>query len=181
MSIDSIKGIFSFPNPINEVSARLVASGVIVMILLTITLHQPWILLLIAYGFVARVLAGPRFSPLAQLVTRIIVPRLPIPPKYTAGPPKRFAQFIGAVFSITAVVLAFGFGLTTAAFIVIGVLGVFCALEAVLAFCAGCKIFNVLMALGLVPQETCAQCANIWTHPNLQAHAPKVQDIATEE
>src|SRR5690242_10923962 len=103
--------LLSFPNPVNEVSARLVAAGVVVMAALTIALDQPWILIPLAYGFVARVLTGPTLSPLGQLVTRVITPRLPVPPKYVAGPPKRFAQGIGATLTVTAAVLHFGFGL----------------------------------------------------------------------
>ena len=39
-----------------------------------------WIVLVLAYGFVARVLTGPTLSPLGQLVTRVITPALPIEP-----------------------------------------------------------------------------------------------------
>ena len=34
--------LFSFPNPVNEVSARLVAGGVVVMCVLTIGLRPRW-------------------------------------------------------------------------------------------------------------------------------------------
>ncbi|HEY2767618.1 MAG TPA: DUF4395 family protein, partial [Solirubrobacteraceae bacterium] len=69
-------GLFSVPNPVNEVSARLVAGGVVLMSVLAIALDQPWLTAVIAYGFVARVLTGPTLSPLGQLVTRVITPRL---------------------------------------------------------------------------------------------------------
>ncbi len=36
-----MSGLFSFPNPVHEVSARLVAAGVVVLAGLTVTLHQP--------------------------------------------------------------------------------------------------------------------------------------------
>jgi len=38
---------------------------------------------------------------------------------------------------------------------------VFPALEAVLGFCVGCKLFAVLMKLGVVPEEICLECADI--------------------
>ena len=88
--------LFSFPDPVNEVSARLVAGGVVVLGILAITLQQPWLLLVLAYGFVARVLTGPSLSPLGQLSTRVLTPNLPFAAKYVPGPPKRFAQGIGA-------------------------------------------------------------------------------------
>jgi uncharacterized protein DUF4395 len=48
--------VFSFPNPVNEVSARLVAGGVVLLGLVTIVFDQPWLTGVIAYGFIARVL-----------------------------------------------------------------------------------------------------------------------------
>ena len=106
-----MKDLFSFPNPVNEVSARLVAGGVVILTLATIVFQQPVLLVLLAYGFVARVLTGPTLSPLGQFVTRVLTPALPFEPKYVAGPPKRFAQGIGATLSVLAVILYFGFGL----------------------------------------------------------------------
>src|SRR5215469_5427637 len=125
------KQLFSFPDPVNEVSARLVAAGVIVLAVLTIVLDQPWLIAVIAYGFVARVLTGPKLSPLGQLVTRVVTPRLGVPAKLVPGPPKRFAQGMGAVFSLTAAVLALGFGLVGAAYVLLGLLIVAATLEAV--------------------------------------------------
>ena len=74
----SVPRLFSFPNPVNEVSARLVAAGVVVMCVLTIGLGWRWATVVIAYGFVARVLAGPKWSPLGQFATRVLTPRLPL-------------------------------------------------------------------------------------------------------
>jgi hypothetical protein len=155
--------VFGFPNPVNEVSARLVAGGVVLMCVATIALDQPWLMLVIAYGFVARVLTGPKLSPLGQLVTRGITPRLRVAPKFVPGPPKRFAQAIGVVFSVTAAVLALGFGQTTAAYIVLGLLAVAAILESVFALCLGCKVFAVLMRIGVIPAAVCAECDDIWS------------------
>lgn len=154
--------IFSFPDPVNEVSARLVAGGVVLMGATAIALDQRWLLLVIAYGFIARVLTGPTLSPLGQLVTRVLTPALPFAAKEVPGPPKRFAQGIGVVFSVTAVVLAFGFGATTAAYIVLGGLVFAASLEAFLGLCLGCKAFALLMKLGVIPAEVCERCNNIW-------------------
>ena len=73
-----VRALFSFPNPVNEVSARLVAAGVVVMCVLTIAFDLKWATAVIAYGFVARVLTGPSLSPLGQLMTRVVTPRLPL-------------------------------------------------------------------------------------------------------
>jgi hypothetical protein len=157
-----LRKVFSFPNPVNEVSARLVAGGVVLMALATVIFDQPWLTIVIAYGFLARVLSGPTLSPLGQLATRVLTPLLPAKPKLVAGPPKRFAQGVGAAFSVTAAVLAIGFGLTTAAYVVLGLLIVAAVLESVFAICLGCKAFAVLMRVGLVPAEVCEECNNIW-------------------
>lgn len=154
--------ILSFPNPVNEVSARVVAAGVVAMTAAALAFDQPWLLLPIAYGFVARVLTGPTLSPLGLLATRVVTPRLPASPKYVPGPPKRFAQGIGAVLSVTALVLHLGFGLTGAAFAVLGAILVAATLESVLAFCVGCHLFGVLMRAGVIPEAVCERCNDIW-------------------
>jgi hypothetical protein len=156
-----ISALFSFPNPVNEVSARLVAAGVVVMSLLTIGLNLKWASAVIAYGFVARVLTGPSLSPLGQFVTRIVTPRLHLAERPVAGPPKRFAQGIGVAFSVTALVLTI-LGYWGAAQIVLGLLATAALLESALGFCLGCKAFAVLMRLGVVPPEVCERCHNIW-------------------
>lgn len=150
--------MFSFPHPVNEVSARLVAAGVLLMCLTAIAFDQPWLTVVIAYGFVARVLTGPRLSPLGLLVTKVITPRLPVQPVFVPGPPKRFAQGIGAVLSVTAAILAVGLGETTAGYVVLGLIAVAATLESVFAFCIGCKMFALLMRIGLIPESVCVRC-----------------------
>ena len=154
--------VFSFPNPVNEVSARLVAGGVVVLSLLTIASGELWLTAVIAYGFVARVLTGPTLSPLGQLVTRVITPRLRVAPRPVPGPPKRFAQGMGAMVSLTAVVLGLGFGLDDEAYAVLGLLVVAATLESVFAFCLGCKVFGALMRVGIIPATVCERCNDIW-------------------
>src|SRR3954462_4497515 len=156
------QSLFAFPNPVNEVSARLVAAGVVGMPLVVLAFGQHWILIPLAYGFVARVLTGPTLSPLGQLVTRVITPRLDVAPKYVPGPPKRFAQGIGVVCSMTALVLAYGFDEFAAAKVVLALLVVAATLESVFALCLGCKAFAILMRLGVIPEEVCARCNDIW-------------------
>lgn len=152
--------VIGFPDPVNEVSARVVAAGVVVLSVATIVLDQPWLTAVIAYGFVARVLTGPTLSPLGQLATRVVTPRLPVAPRLIPGPPKRFAQGMGAVMSVTAAVLALGFGLVGAAYTVLGLLVVAASLEAVLGFCLGCRIFALLMRTGVIPAEVCERCVS---------------------
>jgi hypothetical protein len=118
----------------------------------------------IAYGFVARVLTGPTLSPLGQVVTRFVTPRLGIPERPVPGPPKRFAQGMGVAFSVTALVLA-GLGYWTAAEVMLGLLASAAFLESAFGLCLGCKVFAILMRVGVVPEEVCERCNDIWaTH-----------------
>ncbi|EQD46366.1 hypothetical protein B1A_14645, partial [mine drainage metagenome] len=55
--------LLSFPNPVNEVASRWVAGGVTVIALVAIVAQQPWLCAVLAYGFLARVAAGPTLSP----------------------------------------------------------------------------------------------------------------------
>ena len=157
-----MRKLFSFPDPVNEVSARLVAGAVVLMAVATIAFDQPWLIVLLAYGFLARVLTGPTLSPLGQLVTRVVTPRLGLEARPVPGPPKRFAQGIGAAFSVTAAVLALGFGLRGAAYVALGMLAVAATLESVFGYCLGCKAFAVLMRIGVVSEDVCERCNNIW-------------------
>lgn len=177
----STKDLFSFPSSVNEVSARLVAAGVVVLAALTLALQEPLIIAPLAFGFVTRALAGPRFSPLGRLVTQVVTPRLQVRPKYVAGPPKRFAQTIGAGISLAALALAFGFGQVGAAYWLIGMIDVFATLESVFGFCVACKIFGGLMDVGLIPQQVCAECANIWSQPGMDASAPSTRNTLVKE
>jgi hypothetical protein len=158
--------IIGFPNPVNEVAARSVAAGVALLSLATVFLAAfsgpgwLWLTAVLAYGFVARVLTGPRLSPLGQFATRVAAPRIghenPV-----AGPPKRFAQGIGATLTLAAAVLHFWLSWDTAAVVLVGVVAVAALLESVFALCLGCRIFAVLMRAGWVPEETCAACNDI--------------------
>jgi hypothetical protein len=155
------KELLAFPDPVNEVSARLVAGGVVLLCLAAIISGQAWLTIVIAYGFVARVLTGPTLSPLGQLVTRVITPRLGLAPRMVPGPPKRFAQGIGAVLSVTAAILAVGAGLQVAADVALAAILVAASLEAFAGFCLGCKIFAMLMRVGVIPDRVCEACMSV--------------------
>ena len=156
----TLQGVFSFPNPVNERAARLVAGMVFVIAGVIILFDARWLTFFLAYGFLARVLTGSTISPIGLLATRVIVPGLRIPETPVAGPPKQFAQFVGVVFSVTALVLTFGFGQPVIAEAVLGVLVFFAGLEAFVGFCMGCFVFGRLMEWGLIPEETCERCNN---------------------
>jgi hypothetical protein len=151
--------VFSFPNPVNEKAARVVAGVVAIAAALVLATGAYWLLVPVAYGFWARVLTGPTLSPLGRFATTVAAPRLG-EPKYVAGPPKRFAQGMGAAMTSVATVLWLA-GATAAAGVLVAALLVAAALESVFAFCLGCQIFGLLMRAGMIPDRICAECADI--------------------
>jgi hypothetical protein len=161
MVFEAMRDLLSFPNPVNETSARLVAGSVAVLAVLTLAFQQGWLLPVLAYGFVARALTGPTLSPLGLLATRVVTPRLPLRHRYAPGPAKRFAQAIGAALTVTATLLWYVAGAHAAALVLVGVLAAFASLEAALGVCVGCRLFFLGMRLGLVPPAVCADCARV--------------------
>lgn len=153
--------LFRFPDPVNEIAARLVAGGVVLLTAAILLFQAPLLMPVLAFGFVARVAFGPRISPLALFVTRVLEPRLPIAPRPTPGPPKRFAQGIGATLSVSAAVLALGFGLDTAGYVLVAMVLVAASLESFVGFCLGCWMFRLLMRAGVIPESACEACADI--------------------
>ena len=119
-----------------------------------------WLLVPLVYGFLARVTTGPTFSPLALLATKVLTPRIKTEHRMVAGPPKRFAQLVGLMFSSTAAVMwLFDFGVTSR--IVAAALVAAALLESVFAVCLGCIMFGWLMRLGVIPQRVCEECNNL--------------------
>jgi len=154
-------GLFSFPHPVDEVSARLVATGVVLQCVVILITGWTVLLVVLAYGFVARVATGPTLSPLGTMVTRVVRPRLALAVRDTPGPPKRFAQGIGATLSVGALTAtALGAG-SVAVWLVAAIL-VAASLEAFAGFCLGCQMFRLLMRVGVIPEETCEACRDLW-------------------
>jgi small-conductance mechanosensitive channel len=149
-----------FPNPVNEKAARVVAGGVATIAVLTLLTGWHWLILVMAAGFLARVLTGPRLSVLGQLATRVIAPRLG-PPTWVPGPPKRFAQAAGLVISALAAVLSLAFDAPMLGAVLVALILAFALMESVIGFCVACWLFGQLMAAGLVPQATCDACNNV--------------------
>ena len=151
--------IFSFPNPVNETSARIVAGGAVIMGIAYAVTGNGWILVALTYGFVARVLSGPMFSPLGRIATQVITPRIKVQHRFVAGPPKRFAQGVGATFTIVASVLMLSGADTAARVVVAGLVGA-AFLESAFAVCLGCIMFGWLMRAGVIPEDVCEECNN---------------------
>ncbi|ACV10074.1 DUF4395 domain-containing protein [Jonesia denitrificans] len=165
-----MRSFFSFPNPVNERAARTVAAGVVALTCVALLFRVEALVWVIAAGFVGRVLAGPRLSVLGFVAQRVIAPRLG-EPIAVPGPPKRFAQGIGATVSVGAVVLL-AVGWDTAAWVLLTVLVVAASLEAFAGLCIGCWLFAHLQRLGMIPDDVCEACSDI--------HSPQARAAARE-
>ncbi len=152
--------MFSFPDPVNEKAARTVAAAVFALAIVTLATGAYWIAAVLAYGFVARALTGPTLSPLGQLATRVVAPRLG-PSKPVPGPPKRFAQALGATMTIAVALVALVAGDHPVADALLGAMVAAAGLEAFFAICIGCHLFALLVRTGVIPASVCPECANL--------------------
>jgi hypothetical protein len=155
-----VSNLFSFPNPVNEKAARVVAGVVLITVLVILATGAYWLLIPLAYGFWARVLTGPTLSPLGWTAQNLIAPKLG-PKKPVAGPPKRFAQGMGAAMATLALIFWLVAGSHTATDVVLGLFVLAAGLESIVGFCVGCQVFGLLMRLGVVPESVCAECADL--------------------
>ncbi|HEX7135744.1 MAG TPA: DUF4395 domain-containing protein [Iamia sp.] len=153
--------VIGFPHPVDEVSARLVAGGVVLLSAAYVASGWTPLLVLLAYGFVARTITGPTLSPWGQVVTRVVRPRLDVAAQPTAGPPKRFAQAIGATLTLAALGTLLVTGSDPVSRVLVGAVTVAATLESVLGFCLGCRIFALLMRVGVIPESVCEDCADL--------------------
>jgi len=164
--------VIGFPNPVNEKAARTVAAGVALLASLTLITGWHGLIALLALGFLARVLTGPKLSVLGRLATRVIAPRLG-PPRLVPGPPKRFAQAIGLTLTTVATAAAYGFGADRLALALAAVLLVFASLESIFGLCAGCWLFGLLMKAGVIPADVCEECNSIRLRYGFADPAPR--------
>jgi Domain of unknown function (DUF4395) len=152
--------LLSFPNPVNEKAARVVAGAVLITVIVILATGAYWLLIPLAYGFWARVLTGPTLSPLGWAAQNVIAPRLG-PKKPVPGPPKRFAQGMGAAMATVALILGLILGDDTAADVILALFVIAAGLESIFAICLGCQVFAGLMRVGLIPESVCEECADV--------------------
>jgi hypothetical protein len=148
--------IFRFPDEVNERASRILAASVAMLIATGIATRSTWLLPILAGGFFLRWGFGPRFSPLARFAI-YLAPRV-AQVRMVAGPPKRFAQAIGAI-CLTAAFTLVLLTHSTAGWALATLVAVFASLEAALGFCMGCWIYGRLIGLGLVTADRCESCA----------------------
>ena len=167
-----MKKLFSFPNPVNDAAARTVALGVVTLTVVAWITNAAWLLIPLTYGFVARVATGPTLSPLGQFAVRVAGPRITAWQKFVPGPPKRFAQGIGAVLTVSATIVWWSVGWSTARWILLPLLGA-ASLEGFAGYCLGCTIFGWLMRAGVIPDSVCVECGDLSARYAAAGYSPQ--------
>ena len=68
---------------------------------------------------------------------------------------------MGAALSTAALVLALVVGDHAAADVVLVAFVLAAGLESIVGYCVGCKVFGLLMRVGVIPETVCAECADV--------------------
>lgn len=157
-----MSGVIGFPEVVDERAARVVAGGVVAATATSLVTDRAWVMAPVAAGFAARVLTGPKLSPLGQFATRVVVPRLPGPARPVAGAPKRLAQGMGLTMSLLSLALAAGGRRRSSRGVRLALVGA-AGLEAFAGVCLACKMFPLLVRVGLASEADCEECTNIWS------------------
>ena len=128
---------------VNEQVVRIVAGCVAVLILVSIINDWFWIPLYLTFDFFLR--AQTSFKPPLAVFAKLIAEKFSLKPKWIFAPPKKFAAFVGFIFSLT-ITLLFLLELPYAAKAVSMVLLSCAILEAGFGICLGCYFFDWFVA-----------------------------------
>lgn len=130
---------------INGNLVRVYSIQVVILGILLLITSMPIFALILLYDFSIRALRIPRLSPI-HLIGKFVVQSLSIKPEMTDEAPKRFALFIGLLFSLL-ISLSYVKGFYLFGETVAGIL-LFCALlEGLFNYCVGCKVYQFLQLL----------------------------------
>jgi disulfide bond formation protein DsbB len=106
-----------------------------------------------AVFFLAGAALGPARTPYAAIYRRLVLPRVGKPRELEPAAPPRFAQAVGLVFALVALVgVAVGSAAVTLVAIAMALLAAF--LNAAFAFCLGCEMY--LLLLRVTPRRLAA-------------------------
>ncbi len=145
-----------FPFRAKEEIIRGVALQVFVLSVVAILTMSIIPIIILVGDFCIRSMVSPNYSPLV-LISQKILPATNFRKKMVTFKPKRFAAYIGLFMSLTIMILHLN-NLYIWVAIVLSVLTLFSFLETFFKFCAGCKIFGLLMKLGIIKDDECIDC-----------------------
>jgi hypothetical protein len=132
-------------NKVNENVVRFIAAMVAALTTLAVSNQAIWLSGFLALDFALRGFIAPQLSPLRFIACQFNS-LVQLPPKLVDEAPKRFAAKIG-FFVVGIIVSLQVFDFQVAAFILGSVLVLLAGLEAILAFCVGCILYQQLQQL----------------------------------
>ncbi len=153
------------PERINEAPVRgvatLVSAAVAAALALAALLSAPWIAgaaaAALSVDFTLRAAGRSALSPLAGLSGSLQGSVFRYKSRMITAQPKRFAAGIGAFMTALAAGSWLA-GWDGALYGSLAALLLFSFLEAAFRFCAGCKMFALLVRLGLLREDVCYDC-----------------------
>ena len=146
------------PSPQIDPRGQQFAAAVTSLVLVAVLLTAPGplgITLLAAQAalFATAVLRGVQRTPVAAVFRAVVRPRL-APPAHLEDPePPRFAQGVGLVFALVALV-GFLSGATTLGYVATGFALVAALLNATIGLCLGCEVYLLGRRALAVPQSS---------------------------
>jgi Domain of unknown function (DUF4395) len=146
------------PSPQIDPRGQQFAAAVTSLVLVAVLLTAPGplgIALLVAQAalFATAVLRGVQRTPVAAVFRAVVRPRL-APPAHLEDPePPRFAQGVGLVFALVALV-GFLSGATTLGYVATGFALVAALLNATIGLCLGCEVYLLGRRALAVPQSS---------------------------
>jgi len=148
---------FKRPFRVNEAFVRGVALEVFFLALIAIVTKSYIPILIMTLDFGIRVFLVPQLSYLAFISRKIVVPMVKFKKRQIMFKPKRFAASMGFTMTLLSL-LCYFLQWEIALYSVLSILILFSGLEAFFKFCAGCKIFSLLIKVGLAEVDFCTDC-----------------------
>ncbi|EPZ35634.1 hypothetical protein O9G_002642 [Rozella allomycis CSF55] len=164
----SLKTFFKFPDPVNEVEARIhgLCSSLLILAFVLMDLFvkgPPYILYYLTYGFAARSLCGSRLDVQAYFVLFVARPIFTdvlglFETRFVGGFTRRLAQIVGLLFSLVSLIL-YQFNLVYACYGVLAFLFFATFLNGVWNICLVCECFRVMIGRGWISSKWCEECS----------------------
>ncbi|MBC8550717.1 MAG: DUF4395 domain-containing protein [Candidatus Brocadiales bacterium] len=152
-----VKAVNSPPLRLQEAVVRGIAFQVFLVALCVLIWSSWYPIIFLIIDFFIRAIGASKYSLTAQISRTFLARLLRFKKRMILAKPKKFAAWIGLVMSVFAAAAVIS-GYISIMLIIIAVLALFSFLEAFLKFCAGCKIFGLLIKLGLLKEEVCLDC-----------------------
>ncbi|MDA3939208.1 MAG: DUF4395 domain-containing protein [Spirochaetia bacterium] len=146
------------PERVKEQNVRTIALQVVLISTFAILFKQPILMLLLSADFILRALINSKYSPLAIISRKFLADILPFRNKIILLRPKKFAASIGVILSLAAGIFGL-IGQTAIMIYITGILLTFSVLETFFKFCAGCRIFSILIRLNIISEDKCIDCS----------------------